>query len=843
MNEAANPTDINSVLGMFKDPEALRKFLKTASELNKQMENEDLTNEPLKIEQAAKRLERREKNEEQRKLKNLPIYAKREEIMKQIIENKFSIVVGDTGCGKSTQLPQYIFEHFEEKSDAKILWVLPRKLPTLSLSERVCDEMNIPLGQEIGYEIPNKNKSSSKTILKFMIDTVLINELVDKRAKAGPKGKIKLDYSMIVLDEVHERNLYTDILLATLKEIARDSNLKILITSATINEAVFENYFETKAIQVKGRPYPVELEYYAMNENGSPVTHMTYNIVQTIERIERNPNFQYKGHILVFTSGVDDIIKISSRLSEEEGINFDKYEVLPLHGLLTPVEQRAVFQDVGKIKIILSTRMAETALTIDGVRVVIDVGFDKETVYDPVKRMSITENKPIPQSSAIQRAGRAGRTSPGLCVRLYSEEAFEKLSRNKIPEIQRMDLGKVILKLKAMGVGNLREFAFVERPKEETLVETISHLVELGALNKEDETLTNIGKAMLKLETDPDFSKAILEGLQRNCAQEVIEIIAMIGASRRLYSRGFEDETMEAADRKKFDFCHEKGDLLTLLKIYKSFKEVNPDRADRGNKTDKEMKLIKDKCQKWCKSNYLSFPALNEASYTVRGLKKGLEDVKIILKIRNAPNRRAQPEENKGNEDAGDDEMHNRELEEASLLEDSIIKCFLSAFYQNICLYTNIPRVGYTLLRDNLTIKPYGSSSISLQQEYPKYIFCLDVNKTTYNHCKIASLIKQEWLEELFPGYKTNPNLEYLTKSYTFMPCTFARLGRPILGYFAYKKTPEIKAISESRESTFYIDWKEEKLQVYSAIPNFEELVEKLQDLIDEVRLVLFLFI
>ena len=771
--------------------------------------------------------DRRQRNEERRKAKALPIYHKREEIMNFVKENKFTIVVGDTGCGKSTQLPQYLFEEYEGKKNAKILWVLPRKLPAITLSERVCEEMEIAEGQEIGYEVPNKKKCSDKTMLKFVTDIVLINELIEKREKFGDDYYSKLGYSMIVLDEVHERNLYTDILLASLKNICEESRMKMLVTSATINEKVFEDYFGVKAIHVDGRPYPVEIDYNPIPESNdnlnlqisgfAHIRHMLLCIKRIAKRIEEEEDFPYKGHILVFTSGVDDINRLLAALQDEVS---DKFEVLPLHGLLRPEEQKTVFRTVeGLNKIILSTRMAETALTIDGVRVVIDIGFDKESVYDAVKRMTIIENRFIPQSSAKQRTGRAGRTSPGLCIRLYTEEKFKLLSRNKISEIQRMDLGKVVLKLKAMGEDDVVKFDFVEKPAEGLLQQTVTHLTELGALNKQSGNLTDIGNAMLQLDTDPDYSKVILEGLHRGCVHEVIDIIAMAGVNYRLFTRGFDDNTKENADKVKFDIVNGKGDLLTFLDLFRAW-------VEKKSKGDQE---------KWCKSLYLRSSAFYDALKTVRDLERSLEKAQAILqKSRAAPTKKNY--EMKTDEVIAMRSVLIPEGPKKEKLEDDITKCFLTAFYPNVCVYTGIPQLGYALLRDDMILKIHGSSSMALLQENPQYVICLDINKAAYNNAKIVTKVEKKWFEELFPKYEADGNLKFLSKTYNFQKFIIPRLGRQILRFFVDQKNPEIQDIAETTEHSFFVDFREEMLVGYTSSGKMEHVRQKMMDILSEIH-------
>jgi len=810
VNETAPKVDLQNLL----------KLLGNNPSILPQIEN--LIKEAQTKEQAMnQRTERQIKNEAKRKEKALPIYYKREEILNHVKENRFTIVVGDTGCGKSTQLPQYLFEEYETRPGAKILWVLPRKLPTLSLSERVCEEMEITWGQEIGYEVPNKQNYSEKTSLRFVTDAILINELISKRKKSMIR-RIKLDYSIIVLDEVHERNLYTDILLASLKDICLESEMKLLVTSATINEKVFEDYFKVKAIHVEGRPYPVEIDYYPQDSNENlrqqissfeHISHMANTISNVIQKME-DESYPYRGHILVFTSGVDDIYRLSTRLSEYE-IDSEKFEILPLHGLLRHEEQKAIFRTCeGMIKIILSTRMAETALTIEGVRVVIDIGFDKESVYDAVKRMTIIENKFIPQSSAIQRAGRAGRTTNGLCIRLYSHEQFQKLSRNKVSEIQRMDLGKVALKLKAMGVPKISEFDFVEKPVEGTLQQTVEHLKELGALNKHNENLTRIGEAMLQLDTDPDFSKVILEGVERGCEHEVIDIIAMIGINSRLFSRGFDEETKELADIQKYEICQNTGDLMTLLNLYRTW--LN--------------QPSKDYQSSWCHSYYLRYSSFNDAKKTSKDLERGLHVAKRLLENQLDQGYQLYREEDYREER----KFIKMNKEEQENKESLILKCFLKAFYQNVCLYTGISQLGYILLRDNMILKLHGASSLALLQEYPKYLFCLDINKANYNHTKVVSKIQQEWIEELFPGYKEKENFKFLNNQYKFHKLIAPRLGRQVLKTFLDYKQIELEDNPEYQGISFFADFKEGELIAYTYSQDFDQVKQKMRSALKE---------
>jgi len=772
--------------------------------------------------------DRKSKNEAKRKKKGLPIYHKREEIMEHVRNNNFTIVVGDTGCGKSTQLPQYLFEEYESNKNARILWVLPRKLPAITLSERVCEEMEIKEGQEIGFEVPNKKNFGNKTVLKFVTDIVLINELIEMRKQVGD-GLLQLGYNIIVLDEVHERNLYTDILLASLKDICIETNMKMLVTSATINEKVFEDYFDVKAIHVEGRPYPVEIDYNPMPETNDDISlqiagfahirHMSNCIQRIAKRMEEEEDFAYKGHVLVFTSGVDDINRLMMILQDEIS---DKFEVLPLHGLLRPDEQKGIFKTVeGKFKIILSTRMAETALTIDGVRVVIDIGFDKESVYDAVKRMTIIENRFIPQSSAKQRTGRAGRTSPGLCIRLYSQEKFELLSRNKVSEIQRMDLGKVVLKLKAMGVDNVVKFDFVEKPAEGLLEKTVDHLMELGAINKHKGDLTLIGDAMLQLDTDPDYSKVILEGLDRGCVHEVIDIIAMTGVNYRLFLRGFDESSKENADKKKLGVVNEKGDLLTLLDLFRAW-------------------LMKSRSEqeKWSKENSLRNSAFSDALRTVKDLERSLKIVQAILKSQVPPALKNRYSENNKEVDDIIAVRKSAFLDggKTEKKEQNILKCFLRAFYPNLAVYTGIPQLGYALLRDDMILKIHGSSVLALLQEYPKYLICLDINKAAYNNTKVATSIEAEWLEQLFPKYEENPNLKFLSKTYNFQKYTIPRLGRQILRYFTDQNNPEIAEIAETAEHSFFVDFKEERLVGYTSSSVITDAEEKMYRVLDDIH-------
>lgn len=579
-------------------------------------------------EQIVKEVSARWSIERQRLISAFPIYAKKSEIMKQVETNQFLILIGETGSGKSTQIVQYMLETpFIQKQNKLIACVQPRKLAVQTVSKRVAEELKSPIGDLVGFQTGLKNVSGKNTKILFTIDRIFLDELLVDRALSK--------YSCVIIDEAHERNINTDILLSLIKETAaRNPNIRFIVTSATLNEELFVNYFNCSSLRVSGRNYPVEIIYKPMKNYYSyldAIEVLLKEILQQRSAIstgDDDANWEEEkskdekedqaseGHILVFLAGVDEIEYLLNRVKLEK-YDPEKFCFLPLHGRLTPYEQQRVFSQSrsGKklTKVIFSTRIAETAVTINNVSVVIDIQYDREYVYDEIKKLTVMVTKSITQAQANQRAGRAGRTMPGKCYRIYSEEDFAEMEVFKTPELKRINLDHAVLKVKQF-IDDILNFDFIENPKRETLKLAIENLRLLGALD-DKERITQLGNQMGMLPTDPPVSRAILEAVLRGCEIDVCKIISVMSFAGDLFHRGRDSEQWEYSDRRKFDFCHPTGDLMTYLNIFRIWESMRSHTQRR---------------KAWCYHNTINPKALTQAEELFDELKLVLIQIKAM---------------------------------------------------------------------------------------------------------------------------------------------------------------------------------------------------------------------
>ena len=410
----------------------------------------------------------------------LPMYAYRNYITRTILQSNVTILVGETGSGKSTQLVQYLYEAGLAETGI-IVCTQPRKVAAISLAKHVSSEMGVTLGHELGYKTGLRGKYSEKTKVVYMTDHTLLNECIAESTFSK--------YSCLIIDEAHERSLSTDLLLAFIKQcLPQRHDLKVVITSATINPDLFVRYFggNCPVIKVPGRTYPVDV-IYCNEADSSPLErdYVKASVEQACELHENEPI----GDFIVFLTSANEIEKACQLASKKLG---DSAVILPLHGKLQPEDQQKVFKEYEKRKIVFSTNVAETSVTISGVKCIIDTGLSKELCFDPKKNINSLEVQLISKSSAEQRKGRAGRTSAGKCYRLYSEDVYAKMSDKSLPEILRVTLASTVLKLYEFGVTDVVSFNFVEEPDRATLEGAVESLKFLGAI--EDGHLTDLGR-------------------------------------------------------------------------------------------------------------------------------------------------------------------------------------------------------------------------------------------------------------------------------------------------------------------------------------------------------------
>lgn len=486
----------------------------------------------------------------------LPIFSARSEILRMIREHPIIILVGETGSGKTTQLVQYLHED-GYSTYGMIGCTQPRRVAAMSIAKRVAEEFGCKLGNQVGYAIRFEDCTSKDTIIKYMTDGVLLRESL--------KEPDLDNYSAIIMDEAHERSLHTDVLMGLLKQIIiRRKDLKLIITSATMNAERFSSFFgNVPCFNIPGRTFPVDI-FYSKNPIEDYVDAAVRKALEI--HITRPP-----GDILVFMTGQEDIETackvMKDRLKQLE--NIPPISILPIYSQLPADLQTKIFEPSATRKCVIATNIAETSLTVDGVIYVIDTGYCKLKVFNPRIGMDALQVFPISQANANQRSGRAGRTNPGTCYRLYTENAFKyEMLSNTIPEIQRTNLANTILLLKSIGIRNLLEFDFMDPPPQENIMNSMYQLWMLGALDNNGE-LTEIGREMVEFPLDPSLSKMLITSIELRCSAEMLIIVSMLSVPNVFYRPKDRAEESDSI-REKF-FVHE-SDHLTLLHVYTQWK-------------------------------------------------------------------------------------------------------------------------------------------------------------------------------------------------------------------------------------------------------------------------------
>uniref|UniRef100_A0A672FFX6 ATP-dependent RNA helicase DHX15 n=1 Tax=Salarias fasciatus TaxID=181472 RepID=A0A672FFX6_SALFA len=487
---------------------------------------------------------------------NLPHTPRYYEILKKRLQlpvweyKEKLVLVGETGSGKTTQIPQWCVDMVRGLPGPKraVACTQPRRVAAMSVAQRVADEMDVMLGQEVGYSIRFEDCSSAKTILKYMTDGMLLREAMN--------DPLLERYGVIILDEAHERTLATDILMGVLKEVVRQrSDLKVIVMSATLDAGKFQVYFDNcPLLTIPGRTHPVEIFY-----TPEPERDYLEAAIRTVIQIHMCE--EDEGDCLLFLTGQEEIDEACKRIKREVddlGPEVGDIKIIPLYSTLPPQQQQRIFEPppprkpngaIGR-KVVVSTNIAETSLTIDGVVFVIDPGFAKQKVYNPRIRVESLLVTAISKASAQQRAGRAGRTRPGKCFRLYTEKAYKtEMQDNTYPEILRSNLGSVVLQLKKLGIDDLVHFDFMDPPAPETLMRALELLNYLAALN-DDGDLTELGSMMAEFPLDPQLAKMVIASCEFNCSNEILSITAMLSGNTRKKSTSSFNQM--GGEKKKF---------------------------------------------------------------------------------------------------------------------------------------------------------------------------------------------------------------------------------------------------------------------------------------------------
>ncbi|QPG75818.1 hypothetical protein FOA43_003180 [Brettanomyces nanus] len=628
----------------------------------------------------------------QRQRQALPAYKVREQFLKVVRENQVVVVIGETGSGKTTQLPQFLYgEGYKERGLIGI--TQPRRVAAVSVAQRVSEEMNVKLGEEVGFSIRFEDRSSSKTRIKFMTDGILLRETLQDE---------DLDkYSCIIMDEAHERSLNTDILIGLFKKLlARRRDLKLIVTSATLNADKFSSFFgNAEQFIIPGRTYPVDIMFSSV-----PVMDYVEEAVKQVLRVHLSA--ENKGDILVFMTGQEDIEVTCSQI-EEELDNLRKLDetikplqVLPIYSTLPADLQARIFERSEYRKCIVATNIAETSLTVDGIGFVIDTGLMKLKVYNARLSMESLQITPISLAQANQRAGRAGRTGPGTCYRLYTLTAAQtEMLPEPIPEIQRTNLENTILLLKSLKVKDLSRFPFLDRPSIESISTAQYQLWSEGALDNFGD-LTLLGERMSRFPIEPTLSKfLILSTLDRfHCSKEVVTIVAMLSIPPIFVRPNNDMGLQKKSDSSREKFQVAESDHLTLLNIYDQF-------------------MSHGRNEKWCQHNFLQHKSLRRASEIREQLVQIMKNNKLDLTV--------------------------QDCEDWNLIRE----CVCAAFFLNGASFKKYGQ--YQHLRSGLEMALHPTSALYGMGDLPKYVVYHEVILSgRVQHMNYVSTVKGEWLIE-----------------------------------------------------------------------------------------------
>eukprot|EP00756_Hemistasia_phaeocysticola_P012782 Hpha_TRINITY_DN15227_c1_g8::TRINITY_DN15227_c1_g8_i2::g.65300::m.65300/K12813/DHX16; pre-mRNA-splicing factor ATP-dependent RNA helicase DHX16 len=548
-----------------------------------------LTEKELKA--AEEQAKKRRVMEIQEVRKMLPIYELRDQLISAIRDHQVLIMVGETGSGKTTQLAQYLYEAGFCGAGKKVGCTQPRRVAAMSVAARVAQEMNVKLGNEVGYAIRFEDITNEKTRLKYMTDGMLLREFL-----SCPDLE---DYSVMIVDEAHERSLHTDILFGLIKDVCRfrtkkneeQGELKLIISSATLESQKFSEFFDGAPVfHIPGRMHDVEIFYTKAPE-------ANYIEAAALCALQTHIKQPLPGDILIFLCGQDEIEECyEDLLHKTQGLGTKIGEVVlhPIYSTLPTDKQAKIFEPTPPEarKIVIATNIAETSLTIDGIVYVIDCGYCKQKSYNPRSSMEALQVVPISKAQAQQRAGRAGRTRPGICFRLYTANSFRnELDDAQIPEIQRTNLGNVVLMLKSIGVHELLKFDFLDAPPPDTLIRALEQLFALGALNDKGQ-LTKMGRMMAEFPLDPQLSKTLCVSQNYKCSDQIVTVCSMLSVGNSIFHVPREKRRLAQSTLRSF--YKGGGDHLALCNVFEEWADAEYSEA-------------------WCHENYVQIRSMRRA--------------------------------------------------------------------------------------------------------------------------------------------------------------------------------------------------------------------------------------
>ncbi|CAH0481977.1 unnamed protein product [Peronospora belbahrii] len=675
----------------------------------------------------------------------LPVSRHRKELLYAVETHATTILVGATGSGKTTQVPQYLLEAGWVKSWPRrastggntppnriIVCTQPRRVAVITIAERVAQEMGCQLGKEVGYAVRFEDKWDPElTKIKFMTDGLLLREAM--------RDPLLSRYSVVMLDEAHERNLETDLLLGVMKKIQRKrQDLRIVIASATLQVDTFVRYFRSRkkeklqdqevarsvktspvlndvvAISVEGRQFPVDIEYLQ-----EPCGDYLHKAIDTVLAIDKHEG---EGDVLVFLPGQEEIDCVVRALNDQAPAHI---VAVPLYGTLPLHMQRNAFLPAPRgirRKVIVATTIAETSVTIEGVVFVVDGCFTKLAFFNPLTGIEALLTAPVSKASAKQRAGRAGRSRPGKCFRLCTQEYFRtKLAKETIPQMQRTNLATMALYLLSIGIQDLAHFDFVSPPSPEALIRALELLFSLGAINTDCRLTDPLGTQMAEFPVAPTLAKVLLSSFRFDCTREMLNIASVLSVGDVfLSSRGSKVKQEKVAKAMEY-FAHPDGDHMTYLSIYDEF-------------------VDNDKSRSWCDEYMLNHHALIRATEVCRHLKRYMVRFKTLASVSAAKREEDYVKLGRSSDETTD-----------KARSDTIRKCVVSGYFANAA---KLHSDGvYRTLRDQRPVQLHPTSVYYHMGTLPDWIIFHQSVLTTEEFVCDVSKIDPRWLVDLAPEF------------------------------------------------------------------------------------------
>ncbi|KAI9727235.1 MAG: hypothetical protein M1828_006854 [Chrysothrix sp. TS-e1954] len=629
--------------------------------------------------------------------KRLPVYAYREEFLAAVKQYKQLIIVGETGSGKTTQLPQYLLASGDH---TKIAITQPRRVAAMSVAKRVSDEMGVRLGNEVGYSIRFEEKAGDKTRIHYMTDGHLL-----KAMQTDPELS---EYSAIMIDEAHERSLNTDILLGLLKDLARfRSDLSLIISSATLDAQKFASFYDNCPIfNIPGRAFKVDHYYSPQPESNYVAAALTTVFQIHVSQPLPAPDVP-GGDILVFLTGQDEIESMAESLTETAkrlGKQAPELIIAPIFASMDSAMQSKIFATTphGCRKVVIATNIAETSITIEGISYVVDCGYQKNNHFSPKTRMSSLVIEPCSRAAANQRAGRAGRSREGHCFRLFTKHAMmSEMDPSTTPEILRTNIVGVVLSLKALGINDLLQFDFLDSPDPQSIISALEELYALGCLSDQGQ-LTRVGRQCAELPLQAVESRALIASGELGCSDEVITILSMLGQTSALFLKPKEARIHADSAHRRFApgrVAIEGGDHIQLLRIYNEWAES-------------------DYSPIWAKENFLQIRQLQVARDIRDQLVKMCDRIEV-------------PVTSCGPSDI-----------------PKILRALTAGFFMNAA---TMSRDAYRTVKQNMGVALHPTSV--LREEKPRWLVFSEIMLTSKEFMRNCFPIDPAWLQEVAPHF------------------------------------------------------------------------------------------